>query len=372
MYEQERLEDLMEYHIMDTPPEKELDELVEIASAICNTPISLISLLDDNRQWFKAVKGLNVIETPRKSAFCHYALKNSKEVLVVEDSFLDSRFRNNPLVLSSPYIRFYAGAPLKTPSGNVLGTLCVIDDKPRHITENQKKALQLLAKKVMDFLNARKLLIEQAKKIEFNSARLKKLTDQVPGTIFQIEMSFDRKLSVPFISHGITKLSENLDIHEVRKNPELLLKVIHPGDVFEIKKSMLDSFTNLTMWDTECRVRYNKNIMLWYRGTARPEKKEDGRVVWYGMLQDISYQKEYEKTLEQISYDISHVLRKPVSTMQGLTSSIQNEKLDEKLLKKYSGYIRVVSDELDRFTRKLNRTYTSKKKGIYSSNPLDD
>ena len=115
MNEQNRLQELKSYKILDTLPEKELDELAEIASVICDTPISLVSFIDEKRQWFKARKGIEAQETPREDAFCQHTLQTPKEVLVVNDPLNDERFKNNPLVLGNPHIRFYAGAPLETP-----------------------------------------------------------------------------------------------------------------------------------------------------------------------------------------------------------------------------------------------------------------
>ncbi len=160
----DRLEDLKSYRILDTPPENDFDELAEIASLICDTPISLISFVDEFRLWFKAKKGLEVTETPSRDSFCQHALHTPKKVFVVNDSLKDKRFKNTPLVTGHPKIRFYAGAPLETPNGNVLGTLCIIDDKPRTISANQEKALKILSKKVMDYLNTRNLLKTRKRK----------------------------------------------------------------------------------------------------------------------------------------------------------------------------------------------------------------
>ncbi|MBQ0732718.1 GAF domain-containing protein [Aquimarina celericrescens] len=360
-----RLKDLEEYLIMDTPPEKELDELAQIASAICDTPISLISLLDDTRQWFKAVKGLEVTHTPIEQAFCRFTLDHPEEVLVVEDSWLDDRFKENPLVIGDPNIRFYAGAPLVTPKGNVLGTLCIIDKKPRRISDNQKRALQLLAKKVMDFLDTRKLMIQQAKKIKFDATRLKKLTDQVPAIIFQCETTTRKKISVSFVSEEINRMKLGFDLRETIENPELLFNVIYQDDLQDVKNGIWDSFVKESTWQAEFRIMDADHKIIWMKGIAKPEVKRNGKTIWYGILQDINIQKEYEQTIEQISFDISHVLRKPVCTMLGLTRLIKNEEIDAKSLKKYSKYIELVSDELDSFTKKLNETYYNKKKRMH-------
>ena len=358
MNEQNRLLELQEYRILDTSPEKELDELAEIASAICDTPISLVSLVDDKRQWFKAKKGVAVQSTPREDAFCQYALQNSKEVLVVDDPLHDKRFKNNPLVTGDPNIRFYAGAPLETPRGNVLGTLCVIDNKPRNISENQKKALKLLAKKVMDYLEVRKLLIQQSGIIELSASRLKKLSDQVPGAIYQFEMTPNGEMSFPFVSEGITTIHPSLDPKKLKDNPEILFDVIHPDDVVSVRKSVQTSFLNLTIWRIEYRVVSDDGNISWYWGNAKPEKQNDGTVVWYGTFQDITERKEYTKTLEQILFDISHVMRRPVTTMLGLTAVFQIDELDKESLKECIDHMKTVSEEMDKYTQKLNQYYS--------------
>ncbi|MBX7205424.1 MAG: GAF domain-containing sensor histidine kinase [Bacteroidia bacterium] len=146
--ERERLEELRRYEILDTGSEKDLEEIVQLASTICQTPISLVSLIDENRQWFKARTGLDVPETGRDVAFCSHVLLE-KDVMVVENALEDVRFADNPLVTSDPNIRFYAGAPLVTPGGFKLGTLCIIDKQPRKLNEQQLFALKTLSKQVI-------------------------------------------------------------------------------------------------------------------------------------------------------------------------------------------------------------------------------
>ena len=150
--ESERLEALKSYHILDTLYEAEYDRFTQLASLICNTPISLITLLDENRQWFKSKTGLELAETPRAYAFCDYAIQRPNTSFEVTDALTDPRFAANPLVTGEPNIRFYAGFPLTDPDGFALGTLCVIDRKPGKLTENQLKALQLLAEEVMSMI----------------------------------------------------------------------------------------------------------------------------------------------------------------------------------------------------------------------------
>lgn len=153
--ENERLIALNSYNVLDTLPEKEYDAITRLASYICQVPIALISLIDEDRQWFKSKFGLNVDETPRADAFCNYTILND-HILEVNNTLESETFKDNRLVTGAPDIRFYAGAPLIDPDGNRLGSLCVIDRVPRKLTDEQKDALRTLADEVMSHLQLKK------------------------------------------------------------------------------------------------------------------------------------------------------------------------------------------------------------------------
>jgi len=154
--ETDRLNALKQYDILDTLPERDYDELTQLAAQICGTPIALISLIDDKRQWFKSSHGLEIRETPREFAFCSHAIANPLETLIVPDSRLDERFAHNPLVTGDPNVVFYAGAPLVDEHGFALGSLCVIDNSPNELSQAQLSALKILAKQVVNLLTLRK------------------------------------------------------------------------------------------------------------------------------------------------------------------------------------------------------------------------
>src|SRR5436190_10742763 len=153
--EVKRLKVLWQYEILDTVPEEVFDDLTELAARICEAPIAMITLVDEKRQWFKSKVGVNINETSRDISFCGHAIEQS-ELFIVPDATLDSRFAENPLVTTDPKIRFYAGAPLVTPDGHALGTLCVIDKVPRELRLEQKQALRVLARHVMTQLELRR------------------------------------------------------------------------------------------------------------------------------------------------------------------------------------------------------------------------
>lgn len=165
-----RIKALKSFSILDTFSEKEFDEITLLASIICETPMSLISLIDGDRQWFKSKIGLDIEETSREVSFCGHAILNDGQLFTVEDSRLDERFYDNPLVTGFPNVVFYAGAPLVTSDGFSLGTLCVLDNKPKALTAMQQKAMEVLSNNIISLFELKKanLLLEQ-KNIELET-----------------------------------------------------------------------------------------------------------------------------------------------------------------------------------------------------------
>ncbi len=162
--EEERLKNLKSYNILDTLPESDYDNIATIAAEICGTPISLISLIDDKRQWFKARHGLGATETPKEYAFCAHAINDPENVFIVQDARKDERFHDNPIVTGDPNVIFYAGVPLVGEEGLPLGTLCVIDNKPNLLSKSQIRSLTALSDQVINLLELRKnkQLLEEA------------------------------------------------------------------------------------------------------------------------------------------------------------------------------------------------------------------
>ena len=163
--DRERVEALKEYNILDTEPEQNFDDITRLAAYICGTPIALITMVDRDRQWFKSKVGLAAMGSPRDHAFCAHAIMESR-LMEVENAEEDARFASNPLVTLDPYIRFYAGMPLLTSRGHALGTLCVIDNKPGKLREDQSLALKALGRLVVTELELRRVSRALAKASE--------------------------------------------------------------------------------------------------------------------------------------------------------------------------------------------------------------
>lgn len=176
--ESARLEALRQYEILDTDPEEVFDDITRLAAYVCQTPIAVISLVDRDRQWFKARIGLGPAETSRDCAFCAHAILEETP-MVVPDALADPRFFDNPLVIAEPYIRLYAGAPLITPEGFRLGTLCVIDRVSRALEPGQIAVLRMLANQVMTQLDLRRDLSVVKKSLADHKRVEKELRERV-------------------------------------------------------------------------------------------------------------------------------------------------------------------------------------------------
>jgi len=210
--EDRRLATLRNYNVLDTLPEQDYDDVTNLAAVICKSPIALISLVDDHRQWFKSRVGLGAEETPRDLAFCAHAICKPDDVFVVEDATKDERFKANPLVTGDPSIRFYAGAPLVTTEGDAVGTICVIDSQARQLSESEEQALRTLSRMIVAQLELRRnlssmerVVLEQEdyvanlenywQKIEESHANLRvaAVTDELTG--LQNRRGFENRLT---------------------------------------------------------------------------------------------------------------------------------------------------------------------------------
>lgn len=209
----DRLKALHAYEVLDTDPEKDFDDIVKLASSICGAPISLVSLVDSERQWFKASVGLEMRETPIGQSICSHAILE-EEFLEVEDTLEDPRMLDNPLCCADPGLRFYAGALLKTPEGLPIGTLCVLDHEPRILTPLQRDAIKVLARQVMAQLEMRKALSSAATMRQEVDHRVKNSLQSLSAFVRIQERRLQSDEAKSAISKIMTRIDAVSTLHE--------------------------------------------------------------------------------------------------------------------------------------------------------------
>jgi PAS domain S-box-containing protein len=278
--EQERLNALEKYNVLDTLEESEFNRLVELASIICKTPIALVSLVDEKRQWFKARVGLDVQETPREISFCQHTILGD-ELFEVEDALQDDRFKDNPLVTNVPDIRFYAGYPLKDPEGYNLGTICVINYDPQQLDEQQKRALKILAEEVVQQLVLRKERVEKEKLSRFFDLTVDLIcVATLEGMFVEINSTWTEVLGY-----------ELSDLKGVN-----FLSLIHEEDIDGTLDAMKDLGNGVPFRDFVNRYRTKDGTYKFIQWQAQAK---DGLI--YALAQDISERLTKEKELQKVS-----------------------------------------------------------------------
>lgn len=230
-----RLRKLRQLDILDTLEEQAYDDLTQLASQICDTPVALVSLIDSNRQWFKSHHGLAATETPREFAFCAHAIL-SDELFVVEDADNDLRFHDNPLVSGEPHVKFYAGAPLIIEDGINVGTLCVIDNHPRSMNEEQKQSLQALARQVVSQLQLRL----QVRSLEYLDHAKDEFLSMVSHELRTPLTSLIGSLGI--MKHQSDELSEQMTLmlDVAQRNSKQLLIIVN--DILDLAKMEAGKF----------------------------------------------------------------------------------------------------------------------------------
>ena len=317
--EAERLEALARYDILDTPRERELDDIVTIAAQICGTPTALISLIDEKRQWFKAAVGLDATETPREIAFCARAIERS-DTMVVEDATRDPSFADNLLVTGDTNLRFYAGAQLLTPDGLPLGTLCVLDVKPRSLSDDQQRALEALARQVMTHFELRRLLARQhhdEKELRESETRGRLALDAaelgaweaVPGT----GQLFGDARAVQLLGHH----------GDAGMSFDTFLAHVHSEDSSRFAAAVAAAIAGSSegRLDIEYRVLpKGSDTVRWLRSRAQVIKLPGERHRLVGTVRDISAEKAAEEHRRLLNHELQHRVKNTLGVVQGIVS----------------------------------------------------
>ncbi len=324
----ERTAALKSYQLLDTEEELIYDQLTLLASQICGTKISLITLIDQNRAWFKSHVGLKINEVPREFAFCNQVVSD-KEALVINDTRKDPRYAKNPLVTGAPHISFYAGIPLTDNEGQSLGTLCVLDENPKQLTDLQLRSLHIIASQIVAQFRLRRELI-QKKNYE---KQLTRLTEQVPGFIYQFRLFSDGRSYFPFASAGIDAIYE-LTAEEVKLDAGKLFQRVHPEDIEKTMIAVQKSAEKLEISTIDYRVILPKAGLRWLRGIAKPERLSDQSILWHGFITDVTDEKNLEVQLYQnsklaalgeMASGVAHEINNPLSIIIGKASLLSNQ-----------------------------------------------
>ncbi|MFD2570523.1 PAS domain S-box protein [Spirosoma soli] len=325
-----RLNALATYNILDTLPEDEYDAITQLASQICQTPISLISLVDQERQWFKSAVGLSIPQTPREQAFCAHAIQTPTEIMEVEDARQDERFINNPLVTDEPHLIFYAGVPLVDDAGQALGTLCVLDHKPRHLSDQQATSLRVLARQVVTQLQLRKsqLLLEKAneqlntlnQELYKNNQVLRTVVDNCPAGLVLWQAVREQGEIVDFryvFTNPVNAKLTGLSIEEMTGS---LFKTLFPRST---KNGLFERL--VTVVETGRPQQYETydrfgQVELWANFSLVPF--EDGVLI---TAQDITKLKQVEEQLRQQTENLAQLVAErtaEISRMGALQNAI--------------------------------------------------
>lgn len=312
--ETSRLLALQSYDILDSGEELRYDDITLLASRICNTPIAVISLIDEHRQWFKSKVGLDGSETAREVAFCAYAILSPDQVLTVSDARIDARFASNPFVTGDPHIRFYAGAPLVSADGHALGTLCVVDNKPRELLPEQKESLQALSRQVMALLEERR-----------TSAALRGAMQALTRSESLFREAYDNApIGIALVSPEGEWLRVNQSLCDMlgysaqELTRTTFQAITHPEDLEKDMRQVRQVLAReIRSYQMEKRYLHKAGHPVWAQLSVSMVWDGPRPLYFISQIQDISERKSIERAKAEFLTMVSHELRTPVTALRG-------------------------------------------------------
>ncbi len=335
--EESRLAALHSYNVLDTLPEKEFDDIVRLVSYVCDVPVALISLVDKDRQWFKAGKGTDITQTSREVSFCAHAI-GQEDLFIVPNATLDERFHANPLVTSDLGVRFYAGAPLLTPEGEALGSLCAIDSKPRTLTAEQQEALVTLSRQVMAQLELRRRIAEQERTIQERwkvTERLRMLeaaVEKANDVILITEAEpFDQPgPAIVYVNPAFTKMTGYTPEEVLGKTPRILQG---PDTDLAVNAKIRRRLEKWKPVQVEV-LNYRKDgTKFWSELNIAPIANAQGWYThWISVQRDVTARKAEQKRSEETNAELERRVQERTGALAAVNAALEAEIAERKVL----------------------------------------
>jgi two-component sensor histidine kinase len=336
--EQLRLDTLREYRILDTGPDEAFDRVTEMVADLFDAPIALVSLVDDCRQWFKSSYGLDAAETPRDISFCQYVIAEDRPVMVV-DVLGDERFRDNPLVTGEPFIRFYAGVPLRAYNGTILGTLCLIDRKERQgLAERELARLESFAAIIMAEADLRRIAVER------DEARrtLERALDFSGIATWR----FDPRTG-SILWDGAASELWGADFETALATIDGFFERLHPDDRDMVRSVLGWSIDSGTHYATEYRIQHPERGIRWVAVRADWDVQSNDAILT-GISIDITEQKSRQENANLLMRELHHRMRNLFATVSAIISLTRHAATD------VDDYVERISSRLDALNRAQN------------------
>jgi CheY-like chemotaxis protein/nitrogen-specific signal transduction histidine kinase/PAS domain-containing protein len=339
--EAQRLEALHAYHAFRTGPEPGFDRITSLVARTLRIPSAYVSLVGEDTQWLKSCFNLEgPRETSRDIAFCAHAIL-SNDVFVVPDATLDPRFSDSPLVTGAPYVRFYAGCPLRTPSGYSVGTLCAVDSEARVPTLEMLETLKDLASLVVDQLELRKWMLgEEARQRHEAEVNYRRLAEAIHGMVFRAKYAPNGEYEYLYVSPGSAQLL-GVEADAFADDPFAFVDRIHLDDLHSYRATIAEALTRKKSWNWAGRVTTTHGVSKWVQGDGRCETMDDGSSILEGLFFDISDLKGRESALNtakeaaesasraksEFLSRMSHEFRTPMNAILGFAQMLELEPL---------------------------------------------
>jgi PAS domain S-box-containing protein len=350
-----RLEALRSYRILDTPPEQDFDDLVELAAAICEAPVAAVAFIDGHRSWLKAKRGIEVWELPRDTALSSETLLHT-DVFVVPDARADARYQASQVV--SHGFRFFAGMRLLSPEGHAIGTVCVLDQRPRELSATQKDCLRAIARQVMSQLE-----IRRASQGESSRDKFRRLVEQLPGAVYVEDLG----ASSGFYFSPQVEWLTGYSAHEWASERDFFSKVLFPEDRDRVLAAFARAHETHRPIQIEYRVVTKDGRVVWIQDDAAVARDDDGRPQYFeGLMTDITERRaltaerdglvgrlreqnerllDVDRIKDELLAMVSHELRTPLTSILGYLELIRE---DPNITDDQCGFLRVIDNNAQR------------------------